>query len=344
MADPSPMTVQPDEADIRLDRWFRRHFPNVTHGQLEKLLRTGQVRLDGKRAKANTRLITGQLIRVPPGISGQRQAGRPAEGVIGKGVQKQLKQWVLYEDNDVLILNKPPGLAVQGGTGQKKHLDAMLDSWRDKKGERPKLVHRLDRDTSGVLVLAKNAFAAAKLAASFRRQDTRKVYWAITVGAPRPVQGRIDLALKKAGTAMIGAADDDSEAKAAATLYAVLEPAGKQAALVALWPLTGRTHQLRVHLQAIGTPILGDPVYKPAPRTDGSVISQWPEDELYEGLHLHAYRLMIPHPRGGMIDAIAPIPVAMQKSFRWFNFSTNHHDPFDGGIENDYEHRSRKKR
>ncbi|MGB4100646.1 MAG: RluA family pseudouridine synthase [Alphaproteobacteria bacterium] len=331
--------ILPDEADVRLDRWFKRHYPHVTHGQLEKLLRTGQVRLDGKRVKANARLAAGQKMRVPPmidSIAATSPAANPA-------VKKQLSQWLLFEDDDVLILNKPPGLAVQGGTGQSKHLDAMLDAWRDEKGDRPKLVHRLDRDTSGVLVLAKTTLAATRLAAAFRARDTRKVYWAVTIGAPKPQQGRIDLALKKVGESMVGADAVDPEAKDAATLYAVLEPAGKQAALVALWPLTGRTHQLRVHLQAIGTPILGDPVYKPAVRTDGSVAANWPAGELYDGLHLHARRLMIPHPRGGMIDATAPVPPALKKSFRWFNFTGDHPDPFDGEESHDHKRPREKK-
>lgn len=337
----TPVIVLPDEAGVRLDRWFRRHFPQATHSQIEKLLRTGQIRVDGKRAKASLRLEPGQKIRVPPAIA---KAGQSPAAMPNPAAKQQLQQWVIYEDSDVLILNKPPGLAVQGGTGQKRHLDAMLDSWHDKDGVRPKLVHRLDRDTSGVLVLAKNVFAAAKLAASFRARDTRKIYWAVTIGAPKPQRGRIDLALKKADTAMTGVKDDDPEAKPAATLYAVLEPAGKQAALVALWPLTGRTHQLRVHLQAIGTPILGDPLYKPAPRTDGSSEAHWPQDEIYEGLHLHAHRLMIPHPRGGMIDAIAPVPPALQRSFRWFNFSDSHSDPFPEGVDDDRKRVRKKKR
>lgn len=322
-----PVTVLPDEAGIRLDRWFKRHYPQLSHGQLEKLLRTGQVRLDGKRVKANARLEAGQTLRLPPSVANAAEqpapTGKPAKPAL-------IKQWVLFEDDDVLVLNKPPGLAVQGGTGQRQHLDAMLDAWRDAQGERPRLVHRLDKDTSGVLLLAKNVFAAAKLTAAFRLRETRKVYWAVTLGTPRPVQGRIDLPLKKVGTRMVGTVPDDTEGLDAATLYEVLEPAGKQAALVALWPLTGRTHQLRVHLQAIGTPILGDPLYRPADRVDGSAATNWPEDALYQGLHLHARRLIIPHPRGGMIDASAPVPAALQKTFRWFNFASDQPDPFDG--------------
>ena len=331
--------IPADETGVRLDRWFKRHFPQLGHGQVEKLLRTGQVREDGKRAKANARLESGQKVRLPPHLD-DLAAAKPALKAKKDGA---VRQWVLFEDEDVLILNKPPGLAVQGGTGQReRHLDAMLEGWRDAKGARPKLVHRLDKDTSGVLLLAKNVFSAARLAAAFRERDTRKVYWAVTLGTPKPVQGRIDLALKKTGTRMAGA-DGDPEGLDAATLYSVLEPAGKQAALVALWPLTGRTHQLRVHMQAIGTPILGDSFYRPAERVDGSVAPQWPEGALYGGLHLHARRLIIPHPRGGMIDASAPIPAAMQKTFRWFNFSGDQPDPFDGVDDGRSKHREKKK-
>lgn len=321
-----PIEILPDEADVRLDRWFHRRYPALGHGQLEKLLRTGQVRVDGKRAKASVRLIPGQKVRIPPNLTALTET-KPA---FTPGKDKAIKQWVLFEDDDVLILNKPPGLAVQGGTGQRHHLDEMLDNWRDDKGERPKLVHRLDKDTSGVLLLAKSVFAATKLAAAFRERDTRKVYWAVTLGTPKPIEGRIDLALKKVGTRMVGTTADDEEGQDAATLYSVLEPAGRQAALVALWPLTGRTHQLRVHMQAIGTPILRDPVYLPSERVDGSVEPQWPDGALYNGLHLHARRLIIPHPRGGTIDASAPISPVMQKTFRWFNFADDQPDPFDG--------------
>ncbi len=332
-----PIEILPDEADVRLDRWFRRHYPALSHGQLEKLLRTGQVRVDGKRAKANLRLVPGQKVRVPPNLT----TDAPAP-VVKAGPDKRVKQWVLFEDDDVLVLNKPPGLAVQGGTGQRQHLDAMLEQWRDAKGERPRLVHRLDKDTSGVLLLAKSVFAAAKLTAAFRARDTRKVYWAVTLGCPKPLEGRIDLPLKKVGTKMVGTTPQDEEGQDAATLFSVLEPAGKQAALVALWPLTGRTHQLRVHLQAIGTPILGDPIYKPAERVDGSVAPQWEAGSLYDGLHLHARRLIIPHPRGGVIDASAPIPPAMQKTFRWFNFAGDQPDPFDGDEDGRKKPRQKK--
>lgn len=322
--------VAPDEADIRLDRWFKRHFPEVGHGHLQKLLRTGQVRVDGKRADASTRLAAGQAIRIPPlnapapspdsppkpkpALSAAAQ--REAEALVGR---------VLYRDDDVIAIDKPAGLAVQGGTGTTKHLDAMLDSLRFGSAERPRLVHRLDKDTSGVLLLARTAFAATRLAESFRGRDARKIYWAATVGVPRPFQGKIDLALaKEGGPHGERVAANEKEGKRALTYFSVLENLGKTAAFVALWPRTGRTHQLRVHMAAIGTPILGDGKY-------GGAEAFLPGAEVPKTLHLHARRLILPHPRGGhrTIDVTAPIPEHMAATWRYLGFSANlRDDPF----------------
>src|SRR5471032_1177922 len=190
--------VGPDDAELRLDRWFKRHFPGLGHGRLEKLLRTGQIRLDGKRARAGDRLSTGQSIRVPPL---EEWAGGPPRPMPPSQPRDSdlaaLRAAVLYRDDDVIVLNKPAGLAVQGGTGTVHHLDGLLDALRFEAAERPRLVHRLDKDTSGILLLARNAPAAAALGAAFRGKTTRKVYWAVTVGVPKPQRGRIDLALAK---------------------------------------------------------------------------------------------------------------------------------------------------
>lgn len=324
MSEVETRTVADEESEVRLDRWFKRHFPQLSHGHLEKLLRTGQVRVDGKRAKANVRLEAGQTVRIPP--LGDLQA-EPAPGAAKPKVSRkdaaEIQGRVLYRDADVLVIDKPPGLAVQGGTATPRHLDAMLDALRFDADERPRLVHRLDKDTSGVLVLARNAFAATKLAAAFRGKDARKYYWAVTVGVPRPFQGKVDAPLAKEPTGRgERVAIDDEEGKRAVSLYQVIEHATKKVAWVALWPLTGRTHQLRVHMEAIGTPILGDGKYGgPDAFLAGAGVSG--------KLHLHARRLILPHPRGGRIDVTAPLPEHMVRTWDYFSFDKeNDGDPF----------------
>ena len=316
-------TVSDDESGIRLDRWFKRHFPTLTHGQLQKLLRTGQVRVAGKRADASARLEAGQEIRVPP------QVATPTAAIIEakderKNTQtaQKLKKLILFQDDDVIVLNKPAGLAVQGGTGLKENLDDMMAALGDGK-TKPKLVHRLDRDTSGVLLVARTTYAASKLTEAFRDRATQKIYWGLTYGVPKPAQGRIDAPLIKDGEIMRIAKKKEEEAKTAFTVYQVLESAKGKAAFVAMWPITGRTHQLRVHMAYIGHPLLGDPLY--ATETPTSL----PMDEMGEGLHLHARRLIIPHPRRGMIDVTAPLGDAMRKSWRWFGFDENDKSDFD---------------
>lgn len=322
--------VAEDEADIRLDRWFKRHYPQVGHGVLQKLLRTGQVRVDGKRADANTRLLAGQTVRIPP-LPDAASAPADEQGLAAKAAKPlfsdkevaALRACVLYRDADVIVLDKPAGLAVQGGTGQAKHLDAMLDLLKFDAPGRPKLVHRLDKDTSGCLVLARNAFAATRLTESFRGRDARKIYWAITVGVPEPHQGRIDLSIAKemsaGGERMMV---DERNGQRAQSYYTVLEHAHRKAAFVALWPRTGRTHQLRVHMDAIGTPILGDGKYA----GQGAFIDG---ADMKRQLHLHARRIIIPHPRGGTVDVTAPLPEHMRPAWDYFGFSANlKEDPF----------------
>lgn len=252
--------VTADDDDIRLDRWFRRRYPGLKHGALEKLLRTGQIRIDGKRVKANFRLTAGQQVRIPP-----QAAALPSESPrrevrkLDAGDAAFVQSLVIYRDDDVIALNKPPGLAVQGGTKTTRHLDAMLDGLRFGAKERPKLVHRLDRDTSGVLLLARNAKTAARLGKAFQGRNVRKIYWALVAGVPAMAKGRIDLPLgKRLGPRGERMMPDEAEGKSAITLYSVIESAANTAAWLALWPLTGRTHQLRVHCAAIGHPIAGD--------------------------------------------------------------------------------------
>jgi len=317
------IAVTADEADLRLDRWFRRHFPALGHGRLEKLLRTGQIRVDGKRARSNTRLRPGQAIRVPPleaagppepGDRSAPRAPRALEGAAWEREAAALRRAVLYRDDDMLAINKPAGLAVQGGTGTRRHLDAMLDALRFDAAERPRLVHRLDKDTSGVLLLARHARAAADLAEAFRHKDVRKLYWAVVVGVPKPAQGRIDLPLgKRPGRAGERVTADPEEGKRAVTLYRVVDHAGKQASWLALMPLTGRTHQLRAHCAAIGTPILGDGKY-------GGAAAFLPGKALPRQLHLHARTVELPRPNGRVIRIVAPLPPHMAATWRFFGF------------------------
>lgn len=324
-------TVTGDEADMRLDRWFKRHYPDVNHSYLQKLLRTGQVRIDGKRAETSDRLAAGQSIRVPP----LADWAAPSRGVVTGSTKPkppisdkqaaELQALVIYRDADVIAINKPAGLAVQGGTGTAKHLDAMLDALRFDGTERPKLVHRLDKDTSGVLLLARTSFAATKLTEMFRGSAVRKIYWAATVGVPKPYQGKIDLALAKdSGSHGERVAEGKEDSLRALTYYSVLENTGKQTAFVAMWPRTGRTHQLRVHMAAIGTPILGDGKYA---GQDAFLAGA----EIAKKLHLHARRLILPNPRGGKpIDVTAPLPDHMAATWKYLGFSANlRDDPFE---------------
>lgn len=317
------LTVAPDEAEQRLDRWFKRRFPGVTQGRLEKLLRTGQVRVDGRRVKAGLRLVPGQVVRVPPldSASPPPRAGRAVRPApkLSAAEAEELRNRVLYRDDLVIALDKPAGLAVQGGSGQSRHLDGLLDVLRFDAKERPRLVHRLDKDTSGVLLLARTRQAAQALTAAFKSQDARKIYWAAVAGLPRPARGRIDLPLAKrgGGPAKGGGekvAPDETMGAEAVTLYAVAGRAGRKASWLALRPLTGRTHQLRVHCAAIGHPILGDGKYggKAAfpPRLDG--IRQ---------LQLHAREIAVPHPADGTtLRVTAPLPAHMDQIWASLGF------------------------
>lgn len=315
------MTVQlrkvaADEGDTRLDRWFRRHFPALTQGALQKMLRTGQVRVDGKRVEANTRLAAGQEIRIPP-LPDAPPPERPrAAKPLDPREAKALEAMVIHRDPHVLVLDKPHGLPVQGGPGIAKHLDGMLDALRFEAEERPRLVHRLDKDTSGVLVLARTVAAAAKLAAAFRGRDVEKTYWAVTVGEPTPQAGRIDLPLVKQGGPRgerTAAADPgDKDAARAVTDFRTLDAARRRAAWLELKLITGRTHQLRVHCaEALGCPILGDGKY-------GGAAAHM--DGLPGQLHLHARALRLPHPAGGVLEVAAGLPPHMKETFAFFGF------------------------
>ena len=317
------VAVRPEDGELRLDRWFKRHYPTLAHGRLEKLLRTGQIRVDGKRARASDRVAPGMEVRVPP-LGPEGEAPRPARPEPRPRDLEKLLAAVLYRDDDVIAINKPSGLAVQGGTGTERHLDMMLDALRFDAPERPRLVHRLDRDTSGVLLLARSAAAAAALGAAFRDKAARKIYWGVVVGTPRPRAGTIDMPLAKLpGARGERVGFDEAEGKRAVTHYAMIENAQKKAAWLALWPVTGRTHQLRVHCaEALGTPILGDGKY-------GGAAAQLPGVKNTRMLHLHARSIAIPRPRRGVLRVEAPLPSHMQETWRFFGFAESAPDPFN---------------
>lgn len=314
--------VTEDEADLRLDRWFRRHFPAITQAAIQKFCRTGQVRIDGRRAEAATRLAAGQSVRIPP-----LPAPPPAKPVPPaldpeSAEARALMACILYRDEQVIVLNKPPGLAVQGGPGITRHLDGMLDALRFGAPDRPRLVHRLDRDTSGVLVLARGPASAAKLAAAFRSRTMEKIYWAVVAGRPAPEEGRIDIALRRdggnRGEMTYLAERDDPDAARAITEYRTLDHAARKLSWLELRPLTGRTHQLRVHCVALRAPIVGDWKYHRPDQNNAftALISGLPDR-----LHLHARALSLPHPAGGRLVVEAALPPHMQESFRTLGFT-----------------------
>lgn len=313
---------------MRLDRWFKTHYAALPHSRLEKLLRTGQVRVDGGRVKASTRLEAGQSIRVPPLPDAPPPPG--PKKTISKTDRAFLKSITLYEDDDLLILNKPAGLAVQGGSKTARHIDGLLEGLAGELGggssTRPRLVHRLDRDTSGVLVVAKRRSIAAKLGRAFQTRSVRKIYWALVNGVPRPAQGKVDAALVKAmgpGGERVRKArpGEQEQAQSALTHYAVIDRAAQEVALMSLKPVTGRQHQLRAHMAILGHPILGDEKYPSEEEL---------ADSLERRLHLHARRIAFPHPSGqGTVDVTAPLPPHMERAFEAFGFSPKGGDAED---------------
>lgn len=317
--------VAEDEHDIRLDRWFKRRWPHLTHIQVEKMARKGEIRVDGSRVKPQDRLTAGAAVRVPP----LPEANPRKPGDLHELTERDVayaKSLVLYEDDMVIALNKPHGLAVQGGTKTTKHVDRLLSAWGEGM-ERPRLVHRLDRDTSGVLLLGKGPEAAKRLAGAFARRQAKKTYWAIVIGNPKPTHGQIDMALKKTGIndfeMMRPAEPKDPKGEPAETAFATISRAAHRAAWMALRPFTGRTHQLRAHMAAIGHPILGDAKYGDEKSRELSGVLK---------LQLHARRIELDHPRGGKLIVEAPLSPEMKAGFAHFGFSEDESevDPFEG--------------
>ncbi|OFW84011.1 MAG: hypothetical protein A2018_06425 [Alphaproteobacteria bacterium GWF2_58_20] len=316
--------VGEDEGGQRLDRYLRRKFPQLSQGRIQKLLRTGQIRVDGKRCEASGKIEAGQVVRIPPLENGGAEGGIPKR--LHPVDEKQLaflKRAVLFDDRDVLVLDKPAGLAVQGGSGLgDHHLDALLDGFAED-GERPRLVHRLDKDTTGVLVLARNRRAAQALTESFRLRETRKYYLAVVKGRLPENSGKVALKLAKRGLKGQERMEVAEDGDRAVSLYRVLDRLGDAAALVALWPQTGRTHQLRAHMAALGCPIVGDAKY------GGGECENLPGNHGHAML-LHAWRIILPHPHKGILDVSAPVPATFVKACRelGLNLPGRGEDPF----------------
>lgn len=314
MADAEIFTVAEDDDGIRLDRWFKRHRPEISFTIVAKWARTGQLRVNGKRANPGERIESGQQIRIPP-LEPQPEAERrrqPRREPLTSDEIEFVRSLTIFESKDAFVLNKPPGLATQGGTKTRDHLDRLLDGLADEQGSRPKLVHRLDKDTSGALLVARSARAAGFFSKAFSGRTARKIYWALVVGVPSLEEGLIDASLaKQPGTGGEKMHVDEEDGLPAKTRWRVIDRAGNRAAWVELQPLTGRTHQLRAHMAAIGHPILGDGKYggQEAFLTGG----------LSRKLHLHARRLRIDSP-GGVIDVTADLPDHFRQSLQTLGF------------------------
>lgn len=307
-------TVAPDDDDIRVDRWFKRHLPDTSFTIVAKWARTGQLRLDGARVGPGDRVAAGQVLRVPP-AEPVRADARPVRQrpTLSEDEVAFAREMVIHKDDAALVLNKPPGLATQGGTKTTAHVDGLLDALSFEAEGRPKLVHRLDKDTSGALLVARTARAAAFFAKSFSGRSAKKVYWALVVGVPSIEDGTIDLPIaKQPGTGGEKMHVDEAEGQPARSRYRVIERAGNRAAWVELQPFTGRTHQLRVHMAAIGHPILGDGKYggQAAFLTGG----------ISRKMHLHARRIRVDHPDGGKIDVTAELPHHFAESLAGLGF------------------------
>lgn len=338
------VTVEPGEGDQRLDRWLRRRFPHVGQGRIEKMCRKGELRVDGGRVKPATRIEAGQKVRIPPlpEPGAVKPAPKPA---VSDADAAMMRAAVLYRDDHIIALNKPPGLPTQGGSGQKRHVDGLAEALRFDLDEKPRLVHRLDKDTSGVLLLARTRAVAGALTAAFRARETRKIYWAALAGVPRPAMGTVRYGLVKAPGHGKGGegekmrclhpreVDATPGAKHATTDYAVLSALGTRTCWAALVPVTGRTHQLRAHMAELGHPIIGDGKYGGSGQENmGDGWGAQLGGEISRKLHLHARHVRLTHPvTGAALSLTAPLPDHMARSWEIFDWRTADapEDPFE---------------
>ena len=325
--------VADGEGDQRLDRWLKRRFPQLTQGRIEKMCRKGECRVDGGRVKSSTRVQEGQSVRIPP--VPDVAAPVVAKPRVNDKDAEMIRACVIYRDAEVMALNKPPGLPVQGGSGQSRHVDGLAEALQFDAKEKPRLVHRLDKDTSGVLLMARTRAVASALTSAFRHRETRKIYWAAVAGVPHPKNGTIRYGLVKASGHGAGGegekmravhpaeVDSTPGAKRAVTDYATLTAVGKRAAWMALIPVTGRTHQLRAHMAEIGHPIAGDGKYGGARQENlGDGWGAGLGSALSRKLHLHARSLGLEHPvTGARLHLTAPLPEHMQQTWDYFQWS-----------------------
>ncbi|MCK0142595.1 RluA family pseudouridine synthase [Aliiroseovarius sp. F20344] len=339
------ITIGPDEAEQRLDRWVKRMFPHAGQGRIEKGCRKGEFRVNGAKVKTSTRVGPGDEVRVPPLPTTKDDRSEPkAKARVSDADAKLIQSCVIYRDDHVIALNKPAGLPTQGGSKQTRHVDGLAEALKFDRDEKPRLVHRLDKDTSGVLLLARTQAAASGLTAAMRHKETRKIYWAVVAGVPTPYLGEIRYGLFKApgggrgaGEKMIcvhpRAMDEYPEAKRAHTLYATLYRVASRAAWVAMEPITGRTHQLRAHMAEIGHPIIGDGKYGGSSQDNmgdgwGAMIG----GEISRKLHLHARSMTFEHPvTKEPITVTAELPPHMADTFKTFGWTPDlaADDPFE---------------
>lgn len=336
------ISVSEDDGDQRLDRWFRRLFPHISQGRIEKMCRKGDIRVDGGRVKAATRVLAGQLVRIPPLPDAHEITARAKTyDMISNADTKMMQNAVLYRDDDIIAINKPAGLPTQGGSKQTRHVDMLADALRFGYDQKPRLVHRLDKDTSGILLLARTRQVASRLTEAFRDRETRKVYWAAVGGCPSPKMGTIKYGLVKSGGAghekMVCIHPDEVQrtegAKRSTTDYMVLSAAAKRCAWVALVPVTGRTHQLRAHMAEMGHPIIGDGKYGGSGQENqGDGWGAQLGGDISRKMHLHARFISLPHPvTGKPLKIVAPMPEHMVRT--WDTFAWDERDVADDPFE-----------